>query len=205
MSNLEHLDRVTAEVAAIVGQVRENQLDLRTACSEWNVREVVNHLAHGALIAAAWVTGQAEPDEEDHLGSDVRGGFEATAKEIRIVFGAPGFLDRTIESPLGSLPGRMLVASRINELLVHGWDIADATGQSTDLEPGLAEQALAQWKAHLGDSPRQATVPSRRRSSHRAMRAQQTHLRLSWAASPRVPDDSSPGQPWTRIAVPAAY
>ena len=159
MSNLEDLDRVTAEVAAIVVQVRENQLELPTACSEWNVREVINHLAHGALIAAAWVTGRAEPDEEDHLGLDVRGGFEATAGEIRVVFGASGFLDRTIETPLGSLPGRMLVASRINELLVHGWDIADATGQSTDLEPELAEQALAQWKAHLGDSPRPGNGP----------------------------------------------
>lgn len=157
--NLEDLDRATADVAAVVERVRENQLELPTACSEWNVREVVNHLVHGALKATAWVTGRAEPDEEDHLGLDIRGGFEATAKELRVVFGESGFLKRTVETPLGSLPGGMLVASRVNELLVHGWDIADATGQSTDLEPELAEQALAQWKAHLGDGPRPDNGP----------------------------------------------
>lgn len=154
MNSLEDLDRANAGVTTILGSVRDDQWERPTACSEWNVREVVNHLACGALKAVAWVSGRAEPVEEDHLAGDVRAGFEATAKEVRALFGAPGFLERKFETPLGALPGAMLVASRVSELLVHGWDIADATGQSTDLEPDLAEQALAQWSAHLGDGQR---------------------------------------------------
>lgn len=159
MNNLEDLDRATAVVAVIVDRVRDDQLEQATACSEWNVREVVNHLVHGALKAAAWVTECAEPAEEDHLGADVRGRFEVTAEEVRVLFRERGFLDRTIETPLGPLPGAMLVASRVNELLVHGWDIADATGQSTDLDPELAEQALARWTTHLGNGPRPEDGP----------------------------------------------
>lgn len=159
MNNLGDLDRVTAGVRTVLDRVRDDQWDRPTACSEWNVREVANHLAYGALKAAAWVVGRAEPAEEDHLDVDPRSRFEVTAKEIRVVFGEPGFLERTVETPLGSLPGTMLVASRVNELLVHGWDIADATCQSTDLEPELAEQALAQWQAHLGGQPRPENGP----------------------------------------------
>lgn len=159
MSDLDDVDRATAAVAAIIDRVGAGEMERPTACSDWNVRQVVNHLAHGALKAAAWMTGRPEPDDEDHLGADARGGFDATAKEVRNLFGAPGFLERTVDTPLGTLRGAMLVASRVNELLVHGWDIADATGQSTDIEPDLAEQALAQWKAHLGDGPRPKNGP----------------------------------------------
>lgn len=154
MDELEDLDRATAGVAGILDRVRDDQWQRPTACSEWNVREVVNHLAHGALKAAAWVSGRAEPAEDDHLGTDVRAGFETTAGQVRALFGAPGFLERTFETPLGPVSGAMLVASRVNELLVHGWDVAEATGQATDIEPELAEQALALWRAHLGDGPR---------------------------------------------------
>lgn len=153
-TGLEELDRATAAVTAILQDVRDGQWERPTACSEWSVREVVNHLVHGALKAGAWLTNGSEPAEQDHLGSDICGDFAAAAQNLRVLFAEPGALERTFETPLGSIPGAMLLASRVNELLVHGWDIADASGQSTDLAPELAEQALTQWRAHLGEGPR---------------------------------------------------
>ncbi|MDP9370240.1 MAG: hypothetical protein M3Q03_18535 [Chloroflexota bacterium] len=44
-----------------------------------------------------------------------------------------------------------------NELLIHGWDLARATGQRTDLAPDLAERSLGSWRAWFGDRPRGAS------------------------------------------------
>jgi uncharacterized protein (TIGR03086 family) len=36
---------------------------------------------------------------------------------------------------------------RFNEMVVHSWDLAKATGQSTDLDPELAAASLASFRA----------------------------------------------------------
>jgi uncharacterized protein (TIGR03086 family) len=48
-----------------------------------------------------------------------------------------------------------MVHMRMNELLVHGWDLARATGQPADLPEDLAEGALRSWQTRLADRPRQ--------------------------------------------------
>ena len=46
---------------------------------------------------------------------------------------------------------------RINENLMHGWDLARATGQVTsELPEDLAEQTLAMWTRQLGGRPRES-------------------------------------------------
>ncbi|MDT7799908.1 MAG: hypothetical protein QOI78_3341 [Actinomycetota bacterium] len=54
----------------------------------------------------------------------------------RAVLAEPGLFSRTVTTPLDDVPGEFLVHLRVNEYLVHGWDIADATGQPTDLLAG---------------------------------------------------------------------
>lgn len=58
---------------------------------------------------------------------------------------------------MGSAPGAVLVQVRIGELLVHGWDLAHATGEPPALPTDLAEQQLGLWQARLGDGPRDGT------------------------------------------------
>jgi uncharacterized protein (TIGR03086 family) len=43
----------------------------------------------------------------------------------------------------------------MNELLIHGWDLARATGQPADLPEDLAEGALSMWRTRLADRPRE--------------------------------------------------
>ncbi|MEU4247702.1 TIGR03086 family metal-binding protein [Amycolatopsis sp. NPDC026612] len=77
----------------------------------------------------------------------------------REVLAAPGLFARTVTTPLGEVPGVFLVHMRVNEYLAHGWDIADATGQPTDLLPDLATEALVQWRSRFGSTPRQPGGP----------------------------------------------
>jgi uncharacterized protein (TIGR03086 family) len=64
-------------------------------------------------------------------------------------------LAETFDGPIGPAPGAVLLHMRINENLVHGWDLARATGQSTEAMPGdLAGQVLTFSQAQIGEQPR---------------------------------------------------
>src|SRR5437879_4372525 len=154
MNPLGNLDRAATAVSKIVGTVRPDQFGLPTACTEWTVREVVNHLAHGNAKAVSWAGAGELPQEQDCLGDDPAVAFERSVRELRAALGEPGVFERTVTTPLGSVPAVVLVLMRVNEYLAHGWDIANATGQSTDIEPELAEQALADWHERFGTGPR---------------------------------------------------
>jgi len=52
-------------------------------------------------------------------------------------------LERVFQAPIGPAPGAVLLHLRITELLVHGWDLARATGQPAHLPDDLAEEELA--------------------------------------------------------------
>ncbi|WP_277750768.1 hypothetical protein [Nonomuraea polychroma] len=41
------------------------------------------------------------------------------------------------------MPAHWAVGQQITELAMHSWDLARATGQPIDLDPGLGEIALA--------------------------------------------------------------
>ena len=45
-------------------------------------------------------------------------------------------------SPLGQMPGPALAGFTTLDILVHGWDLATATGQPADLDGRLAAHVL---------------------------------------------------------------
>ncbi|WP_410610649.1 TIGR03086 family metal-binding protein [Amycolatopsis sp. lyj-109] len=167
MTALDDFDLAASTVTGLVTAVRADQWALPTACLDWDVRAVVNHLAHGNAKVAFWAgTGPPAPDG-DYLGGapDTSPGtspaeaFAASVASARAVLAAPGLFSRQVTTPLGEVPGVFLVHMRVNEYLAHGWDIADATGQPTDLAPELASRALEQWRSRFGATPRQPGGP----------------------------------------------
>lgn len=73
-----------------------------------------------------------------------------------------------------------LVHMRVNEYLVHGWDIADATGQPTDLRPDLSARALTQWRSRFGSAARQPGGPFGPAVEPPRERRRRTGWRPSW-------------------------
>ena len=47
-----------------------------------------------------------------------------------------------VKMPFGEMPGRAVLGLAMTDNFTHGWDLAQATGQSTDLAPELAAQLL---------------------------------------------------------------
>lgn len=154
---LDTYDRAVAAATEIVDGIAADQYDLPSPCSEWTVRGVLNHLVIGNLMAEAIVAGGPHPDRNtDRLGEDPRAAFAASVAGTRAALAEPGVLERIVPTPIGAAPAAFLVQMRVAELLVHGWDMAKATGQSTDLDAELAGEVLAAWRARIGDGPRTA-------------------------------------------------
>src|SRR5215210_2908984 len=138
----EVLQQAFASTGGILANVSADELDLPTPCASWAVRDLVNHIVGGTdYFAVTAETGAAPPvGDADHSAGDFKAEFEAGAQRAVRAFGAPGAMEKTMKLPFGDLPGSIFVFIASIDTFTHGWDLAKATGQPTDLDPALAGQ-----------------------------------------------------------------
>jgi uncharacterized protein (TIGR03086 family) len=157
---LADLDRALAATGAVVAGIRAGQWSAPTPCTELGVREVVSQLVSGNLLFAALVRGEPLPDRSaDRLDGDPLVAFQRAAGELREAFALPGVLESVYTAPFGSGPGAVLLHVRMVELLVHGWDLARATGQRADFPADVAERVLAATRQQLTSRPEGPGAP----------------------------------------------
>lgn len=125
---------------AIVAGVREGQWSGETPCESWSTDDVARHLVE-SLTRYADAFGAA-PDETDS-GTDASRleAFRRAAARLVAGVSAPGAADKTVTVPFGSVPAAVALGLGAVEVLVHGWDIATATGQAVEWDDGIAERA----------------------------------------------------------------
>ncbi|WP_448639191.1 TIGR03086 family metal-binding protein [Geodermatophilus sp. URMC 63] len=151
------LDGATRLVAAVTPE----EWGRPTPCAEWTVRQLVGHLVGGNRMTARVLRGEPLPpldqlgrrDPADQLGDDPAGAHRGSAEELLAAFGLPGVLDRAHTVPAGTLPGPALVHLRTVETLVHGWDLARATGRRVPFPDDLVEPELGFSEGLLGRLP----------------------------------------------------
>jgi uncharacterized protein (TIGR03086 family) len=136
-----HRQALDATRRSVAG-VRDDHWDLPTPCEGWSVRELLNHIVAGNLWAAELGGGRTIDDvgsalDGDVLGSDALDAYDRSAEAAAAVFESPGALDRPCAVSYGPVPGSVYAGHRFLDVLIHGWDLASATGQPTDLDPQL--------------------------------------------------------------------
>jgi uncharacterized protein (TIGR03086 family) len=123
-----------------------------SACnSEGTVRGLVNHLVSGQLWAVELLHGKsgAEPNaapEGDLLGADPLAAYDAACAAAQKAWEEPDALQRTCATSHGDIPASMFASMRTLDVFVHGWDLAAATGQDDQLDPGLTEVVYGEWQ-----------------------------------------------------------
>jgi uncharacterized protein (TIGR03086 family) len=146
----ELLERTLAQTGAIVARVRPEQATLPTPCASWDVRALVNHVVHDLQQFTETVHGgEWAPQDTDVPGDDWGGAYREAADALLAAWRRPGALERTVRLPFGEFPGAWRLGQQITDLAVHGWDIAKATGQSTDLDPEVGRLALDWGRENL--------------------------------------------------------
>src|SRR5215207_1587929 len=144
------LSRALEQTGGVIAGVRPEQATLPTPCRSWEVRTLVNHVVDEVQrFTEVTSSGQRGRSDGDVIGEDWVGAYRAAAGSLLAAWRQPGALDRTHRLPGGEIPASWAVGKQITELVIHAWDIATATGQSTDLDPELGRLALDWGKENL--------------------------------------------------------
>jgi uncharacterized protein (TIGR03086 family) len=144
----------------LIAGITPEQWSRPTPCTDWDVRALVTHLSDGNnLFATALGDGASSsaPERTPLAGAtgdhDLVAAYRDSAEAVVAAFRRSGALGRTVEVPFGTVPGAVALHLRLTEVLVHGWDLAAATGQVAAFPEDLAEQELAFTREALGGLP----------------------------------------------------
>jgi uncharacterized protein (TIGR03086 family) len=155
--------RAVAQTESIVAAVRPGQLGLPTPCAEYDVRALLSHTVGGLTRIALIGEGAdalAVPVRADGVPDDGwLAAYRAAAARAAAAWADDAKLDAGFVVPWGKVPGRVAISGYVQEILTHGWDLARATGQPTELDPELASWVLAVARRILPPEPRGGEVP----------------------------------------------
>jgi uncharacterized protein (TIGR03086 family) len=150
MSATEPLEQAIATAKGVLANVSKEDLDKQSPCASWKVRDVVNHLVGGHDFFAAGM-GEEPVSYGDVTEGDFHAAFDESAARTLEIFSKPDALQKTAKLPFGEMPGAALMGLATSDIFTHAWDVAKATGQSTDLNPELAAQILPQVQQAVPD------------------------------------------------------
>jgi uncharacterized protein (TIGR03086 family) len=148
------LSRALQGTPTVLTKIQPGQLDAPTPCASWDVRALINHVTGSARWWAGTISGAADPAAADYAAGDYAAAYQESIQIALAAFGADGVLDRTVRLPFGELPGAVVLGMAATEQFTHGWDLAWATGQPTDLDPDLAAELLGQARLAITDAYR---------------------------------------------------
>jgi uncharacterized protein (TIGR03086 family) len=159
MVNVEPAAR---RMAALVSAVTDDQLRAPTPCPHYSVADLLDHIG-GLSIAfteAATKTGVAgggppPPGDRARLGTDWRKRIPTDLAHLADAWREPDAWTGTTSAGGVELPGAVAGLLALNELVVHGWDLARATAQPYDADPASVD-AARDFAAQFASSDREA-------------------------------------------------
>jgi uncharacterized protein (TIGR03086 family) len=150
--------RALEQTEAIIENVKPGQLGEPTPCAAYDVRELLSHMVGGLNRIATIGEGGDGLAVAPHVDGVPDDGwpdaFRRASARTRAAWADDAKLDTPVLVPWGEVPGRAAVTGYVMEVLTHGWDLAKATGQPAELDPELAEFALAFAHRALPPEPR---------------------------------------------------
>jgi uncharacterized protein (TIGR03086 family) len=139
--------RALDATGVVVDGVTRDQWDLPTPCTGWDVATLLNHVIAGnwwaaELAAGATIESVGDRLDGDVIGDDAGAAYRKSAAAAAAVFEAPGAMEAPCAVSYGPVPGSVYAGHRFVDVLLHGWDLAVASGQYAHLDPELAAAAM---------------------------------------------------------------
>jgi uncharacterized protein (TIGR03086 family) len=124
-----------------------------TPCTEWNVRQLVNHVVGSDVRYADLLKGGRAEDfvrrsnEETSsipvVAGDACADWENSGAAFDSALRERGALERVVDYPWGPLRGRELLENRIVDITIHTWDLARAMDADDVLDQRLVRRCLS--------------------------------------------------------------
>jgi len=140
-----------------VRAVSPDQWAAPSPCEGWTARDVVRHVVdvHGMMLGFIGRTLSPAPG----VDQDPAAALHAARADVQAVLDDPAIATTEYDGLLG----RTTIEATIDrflclDLVIHGWDLARATGQDERLDPAEVERIFNDARA-LGDNLRRAFGP----------------------------------------------
>lgn len=140
---------------AKVEAVQPDQWGNPSPCEKWSAGDVVDHIIamHGYMLRPL---GRSAPERtEDELAD-----FRAVRKAVQDLLDDPEVADQAVETPTGSMTFAQQVDGVVSDdLVLHGWDLARATGKDEAMHPEDVERLWASTSAIPAELMEQYRIP----------------------------------------------
>ncbi|MEU6576631.1 TIGR03086 family metal-binding protein [Streptomyces sp. NPDC046805] len=127
-------------LAEILRDLPAEALDAPTPCTEFTVAQLLGHLA--PVLANSARAARKQPPSDTAVDS-APAHVAALAVRAAAAWAEPGALEGMTHFGPGEMPAEFAAAITLQELALHGWDLARATGRRPVLTAEAAESALA--------------------------------------------------------------
>jgi uncharacterized protein (TIGR03086 family) len=151
------LDPAVRAVTTLLANVADGHLAARTPCAEFTVADLLDHFMGLSVAFRMAATKSTGADGGDDLPAASAGPAASSGanlepawrqrlpqrlSELAAAWRNPSASEGTTEIGGISLPAATAGGFARNELLLHGWDLARATGQPFDCVPEVVEASL---------------------------------------------------------------
>jgi uncharacterized protein (TIGR03086 family) len=148
MENLHaYMSEAAAEAARVARGVTPDQLSAPTPCDKWDTRTLVNHwvlyTSHGLEHRALRKQLPEALTERDFAAEpDWAQAYAAQLDRAVAAWADPAVWEGEVDLGFAKMPAAEIASLVVKETVVHGWDIARATGQQYCCSAGLAQLIL---------------------------------------------------------------
>jgi uncharacterized protein (TIGR03086 family) len=162
------LHPAASEVASVVAGVTDDQLGEPTPCPRYSVATLLHHLlglsyafTHSATKAnlidpsgpPAHIESRPPSPSADQLPANWREQLPIQLAGVAAAWSDPAAWEGMATAGGQTMPAEVTGVVALNELVVHGWDLARATGQSYTPDDASV-QAAGDFLASLAHNPR---------------------------------------------------
>jgi uncharacterized protein (TIGR03086 family) len=142
---LEQYEHALNEFGSRVEQVRDDQWDNPTPCTDWDVRTLIAHVVDEQrwapyLLGGGTVEDAGDRFADDPLGADGKAAWREASTAARAAFEAEGALDNPVSVSSGETSARDYLWEMTVDAAVHAWDLARGIGVDDQLDHELVRR-----------------------------------------------------------------
>ncbi len=148
--DLIDLAPATSTMRTLVASVTDDQLTQPTPCDKYTVGDLVEHIGGLAMAFTDAARKQVGPGSAQGGSGDAsrlepgwRDRIDTSLAELAEAWRDPAAYDGETQAGGVTMPGPIAAAVALNEVVVHGWDLATALGRPFDVRDEDVEACMA--------------------------------------------------------------
>jgi uncharacterized protein (TIGR03086 family) len=140
MDHVTLLEYAEDELNSVIARLDQSEMDLVSNCPPWTVRRLASHALKNQLVWAGLVTDQQLMPVDEAMGAvPYEGDLAPIAAEVTALalqmWRSDGVMTTQHHTPLGVLPGAVVVDFALIDAAAHAWDLSASVGRAIQFAP----------------------------------------------------------------------